>query len=58
MELSTLQDGRDRGDLITLHKIINRFKKIDKQDLVMMKEETGQMRGHSEKIRKSVYKGH
>ena len=39
MTLPTLQDRRER-DLITLYKIVNGFEKLDKQNLVMMEEET------------------
>ena len=35
MGLPTLQDRRERGDLITLYKIINGIEKLEKQ--VMMK---------------------
>ena len=51
MGLVTLQDRRKR-DLITLHKIVNGIEKLEKQKLVMMEEETRQMRGHSRKIKK------
>ena len=51
MELPTLQARR--GDLITMYKIVNRIDKIDKQDLVVLKEDDGgRMRGHSKRIRK------
>ena len=53
MGLPTLQDRRER-DPITLHNIVNGIEKIDKQDLVMIKEENGPTRDHS-KIRKSQY---
>ena len=53
MGLLTLQDRRERGDLITLYKIINGIKKIDKEELVVVKQEGRQTRGHSKKIRKS-----
>ena len=52
MRLPVLQDRRERGDLITLYNIVNGIEKLDKQNLVMMKEETRQMRGHSKKIKK------
>ena len=53
MELPTLQARRERGDLITMYKIVNRIDKIDKRDLVVLKEDDGgRMRGHSKKIRK------
>ena len=48
----TKQDRRERGDLITRYKIANGIEKPDTQNLVMMEEETRQMRGHS-KIKKS-----
>ena len=50
MGLPTLQDRRERGDLITMYKIVNGIEKLDKQNLEM-EEETRQMRGHSRKIR-------
>ena len=53
MGLSTLQDRRERGDLITLYKIVNGIEKLDNQNLVMTEEETRQMRGLSRKIKKS-----
>ena len=54
MGLPTLQEKRERGDLITLYKIVNGMKKLYTQNLVMMEEETRQMRGHSKKIKKRV----
>ena len=47
MGLPTLQDRRERGDLIILYKIVNVIEKLDNQNQVMMEEETTQMRGHS-----------
>ena len=35
MGLPTLQDRRERGDLITLCKIVNDIERLEKQDLVM-----------------------
>ena len=49
MRLPTLQDRREKSDLITLY---NGIEKLDNQNLVMM-EEPRQMRGHSRKIKKS-----
>ena len=51
-----MQDRKERGDLVTLYKIVHGIEKLDKQNLVMMQEETKQMRGHSRKIKKSVFK--
>ena len=53
MGLPTLQNRRERGDLITLYRIVNGIEKLDKHNQVMMEEETRQMRGHSRKIKKS-----
>ena len=54
MELPTLQVRRERGDLITMYKIVNQIEKIDKQDLVLLKEvDNRRTRGHSKRIRKS-----
>ena len=39
--LPTLQDRRERGDLLTLYRIVNGIEKLDKQDLVIKNEETG-----------------
>ena len=52
MGLPTLQARRERGDLITLYKIVNGIEKMDKQDLVVVIEKAGRTRGHSKKIRK------
>ena len=52
MGLTTLQDRRERGALITLYNIVNGIEKLDEQNLEI-EEETRQKRGHSRKIRKS-----
>ena len=57
MGLPTLQERRERGDLITLYKIVNGIEKMDKQDLVEIREEMGRTRGHSKKIMKKVCEG-
>ncbi|MPC10806.1 hypothetical protein E2C01_003447 [Portunus trituberculatus] len=36
--LPTLQDRREKGDLITMYKIVNGIEKIDKEDLVLVTE--------------------
>ena len=54
MSSPTLQERRERGDMITMYKMVNHIEKIDRQDLVMV---TGgvdrRTRGHSKKIVKS-----
>ena len=54
MELPALQARREKRDQITMYKIVNRIDKVDKQDLVVLKEDDGggRMRGHSKRIRK------
>ena len=53
MALPTLESRRERGDLITMYKIVNHMEKIDRQDLVALEEAGGrEIRGHSRKIRK------
>ncbi|MPC70985.1 hypothetical protein E2C01_065253 [Portunus trituberculatus] len=51
MGLPTLQDRRERGNLITMNKIVNGIEKIDKEDLVLLTKEDGRTRGHEKKIR-------
>ena len=59
MGLPSVQHRRERGDLITLHKIVNGIEKLDKQNLVM-EEESRQMRGQTlkENQKELVSKGH
>ena len=47
MGLATLQDRKERGDIITLYKTVNGIEKQDKQDLVLMNEETTHIRENS-----------
>ena len=52
--LLTLQDRRERGDLITMYKIISGKEKIDRQDLMILTEDASRRtRGHSKKVGKS-----
>ena len=51
MGLPVLQDRRERGDLITMYKIVNGIEKIDKEDLVLVTEEDRRKRGHVKKIK-------
>ena len=58
IELPTLQERRERGDLITLLKLVNNMEKIDREDLVVRVEEgerhTG---GVMKKLKKSQCSG-
>ncbi len=50
MELPTLEQRRERGDMITLYKLVNKIDKIDK-DLLLPARSQG-LRGHGKKLRK------
>ena len=54
MGLPTLQDRREREDVIILYKILNGIEKLDKHDLMM--KEIGQMRRHFKE--ELVFTGH
>ncbi len=50
MELPTLEQRRERGDMITLYKLVNKIDKIDKDDLLPARSQG--LRGHGKKLRK------
>ncbi len=52
LELPTLEERRkrERGDMITLHKLVNKIDKIDKDDLLPARSQG--LRGHGNKLRK------
>ena len=53
MGLPTLQERRERGDLITMFKLVNNMEKVDRDDLVpQMEEGERRTRGHGKKIKK------
>merc|ERR1712035_247280 len=50
MKLPTLEERRERGDLITIYKLMNNLEEIDRKNLFLMAErETGYFRGHKKK---------
>ncbi|MPC25445.1 hypothetical protein E2C01_018558 [Portunus trituberculatus] len=51
MGLPTLQNRRERGDLITMYKIVIDIGKINEDDLVLLTDDDGRTRGHEKKIR-------
>ncbi|MPC57280.1 hypothetical protein E2C01_051257 [Portunus trituberculatus] len=53
MELPTLQDRRERGELITLYKIVNGIE-MDKQNLVLVTEKLKGQKGMQRSGRGSV----
>ncbi len=50
-KLPTLEQRRERGDMITLYKLIKNLKKIDTDDLLLPERYQG-LRGHGKKLRK------
>ena len=55
MELLTLKDGRQIGDLIMMYKLLNNMEKIDRRDLISLIEGGSRWtRGHSKKIKESL----
>ena len=56
LELLTLQNRRERGDLVMMYKIISGKEKLDLENLVILAEDRDgnrRTRGHSKKIEKS-----
>ncbi len=51
MELPTLEQRRERGDMITSYKLVNKIGKIDKDDQLVPARSQGP-RGHRKKLRK------
>ena len=56
LDLPTLEERRERGDMITMYKIVNRFDMLDREDLIKMSSST-QLRGHPKKIHKDSCMG-
>ena len=51
MGLPTLEERRERGDLITIYKVVNQQERMDGRNLVTMATgKSRQTRGHSRKI--------
>lgn len=49
--LPALQERRERGDLITMLKLVNNMERIDREDQVIkMEEEEGCTRGYRKKL--------
>ncbi len=51
MKLPTLEQRRERGDMVTLYKLVNKIDKTDKDDLLLPARSQG-LRGHEKKLRK------
>ncbi len=54
MKLMTLEERRERGDLIAVYRLINHMDKVDNENLLLTREEERrQMKGHMKKLRKA-----
>ena len=55
MHLTTLKERRERGDLITIYKLINNLKETDRKDLILRtKVEAKNLRGHKKILCKGI----
>ena len=54
LELPTLEQRRERGDLVTIYRIMKDMEVLDREDL--LKWETRNTRGHGRKLRKDNYR--
>ena len=56
MHLTTLKEGRERGDLITIYKLINNLEETDRKDLIMTwKGKAKYLKGHKKKLQKGIF---
>ena len=47
MHLTTLKDKRERGDLITIYKLMNNLEETDRKDLILIRKgEDKYLMGH------------
>ena len=51
MELRTLEQRRERGDMTIIYKLVNGIDKVDKDDLLLTERMQG-LRGHGKNLGK------
>ena len=56
LNLPTLEERRERGDMITMYKIVNGMDILDREDLIKISSNR-QLRGHPKKIHKDSCMG-
>ena len=55
MHLTTLKERRKRGDLITIHKLMNNLEETDRKDQILRRKgEARYLRGHMKKLQKGI----
>ena len=55
MHLKTLKEIRERGDLITIYKLINNLEETDRKDLILRRKgEAKKLRGHKKILHKGI----
>ena len=51
MHLTTLKESREKGDLITIHKLMNNLEETDGIDMILRRKgEARNLRGHKKKL--------
>ena len=55
MHLTTLKDRRERGDLITICKLMNNLEETDRKNLILRRKgEARNMRDHKKQLQKGI----
>ena len=55
MHLTTLKERRWRGNLITIHKLMNNLKETDRKELILTRKERLEiLKGHKKKLQKEI----
>ena len=55
MHLTTLKERRERGDLITIYKLMNNLEETDRKNLILTRKGGAtNLRGHKKKLQKGI----
>ena len=55
MHLTTLKERGERGDLITIYKLMNNLEETDRKDLILRRKgETRKLNGHKKNCKKGI----
>ena len=59
MQLSTLEERKERGDLFTIYKLMSNLEETDRKYLILRrKEEAGNLRGEEKIGKRNLLKWH